>query len=90
MKEVLNRKYIDTTNDTISFLNGLSEDDLKTMGIKDRISVITWGRKIVGKNQCPDTVQAKIDIMEHQVKMFIELFTPLFKTGLPCFSRRKW
>ena len=50
VKEDLNKKPIDTTNNTINFLNDLSEDDLKIMGIKDRISVITWGRKVVGKH----------------------------------------
>ena len=30
-------------------------------------------------------MQAKIDIMQHRVKMFIGLFTPLFKMGLPSF-----
>ena len=60
------------------------------MGIKDRIAVITWARKVVGKHQHLDIVQAKIDIMQHQVKMFIELFTPLFKMGLLFFMGRKW
>ena len=85
VKEDLNEKPIDTANNKVSFMNGLSEYDLKTIGIKDRILVITWARKFVGKHQHLDTVQDKIDIMQHQVKMFIELFTPLFKMGLPLF-----
>ena len=72
-------------NNTVSFLNGLSDDDLKTMNIKDIISVITRGRKVAGKHQHLDIVQAKIDIMQHQVKMFIDLFTLVFKMGLPLF-----
>ena len=70
-------------------MNGLTEDELKTTNIKDTISVITWERKIVRKHQHPDTVQAKIDIMSHQVKMFIQLFTPLFKKGLHFFWEEK-
>ena len=81
VKEVLNNKLIDTSNNIVSFLNGLLDDDLKTMGIKERISVITWAIKVVGKYQHLDSVQAKIDIMQHQVKMFIDLFTPMFKMG---------
>ena len=50
VKEALNKKPIDTTNNTINFLNDLSEDDLKIMGIKEKISVITWARKVVGKH----------------------------------------
>ena len=41
VKEVLNKKPIDTKNNTISFLNGLTEGDLNTSNIKYRISVIT-------------------------------------------------
>ena len=36
-----------------------------------------------------ETVQAKIDIMHHQIKEFIELFNPLFKRGLPLFWEEK-
>ena len=63
MKETLNKKPIETTNNRVNFLNGLSEDDQKTMAIEYRILVITWARKEVGKHQHLDTVQAKIDIM---------------------------
>ena len=50
-----------------------------------RVSVITWERKVAGKYQHLDIVQAKVDIMQHQVKLFIESFTPLFRMGLPSF-----
>ena len=45
--------------------------------------MITWARKVVGKNQHLDIIQAKIEIMQHHVKMFIGIFTPFFKLGLP-------
>ena len=41
MKETLNRKPIDTTKNTINFLNTLSEEELRTIGIKDIITDIT-------------------------------------------------
>ena len=41
LKEALNKNHVDTTNNTIIFLNNLSEEDLRTMGIKDKIIVIT-------------------------------------------------
>ena len=56
VKEVLNKKPIDTANNTIGFFNGLTENDLKIANIKDRISVITWARKVVRKHQHLDTV----------------------------------
>ena len=85
VKEFLNKNPIDTTNNTVSFLNGLIEDDLKAAGIRYRISVITWARKVFGKHQHLALIQENIDIMHHQVKLFIDLFTPLFKKGIPLF-----
>ena len=62
---------------------------MKEAWIKDIISVITWDRKVVGKHQYLENVQEKIDIMHHQVKLFIDLFMPLFKKGLPFLQEEK-
>ena len=50
VKEALNKNPMDTTKNTINFLNTLSEEYLRTMGIKDKITVIAWARKVVGKH----------------------------------------
>ena len=55
------------------------------MGIKDRIIVITWANKIVGKNHHIESVEAKEDQMLHQVKYFKGMFIELFQKGLPPF-----
>ena len=49
MKEVLNKNTIDTTNNTISFLNNLLEDDLNTTGIKGQDLSHHMGKKGCGK-----------------------------------------
>ena len=85
VKEALNMKPIDTTKNTINFLNTLSEEELRTIGIKDKTRVITWARKVVGKHQLIEIVQAKIDIMLHQIKTFKASFVPLFQKGMPSF-----
>ena len=85
VKEALNRKPIDTTRSTINFLNTLSKEELRTMGIKDRIAVITYSRKFVGKNQHIETIQENIDIMMHYVRNFKGSFISLFQK---CFPRR--
>ena len=36
-----------------------------------------------------DTVQAKIDIMTHQLNLFRDMFDPLFKKGIPFFWEEK-
>ena len=84
-REKLNKKPVDYANNAINFLNGLSEDDLKKENNKDRISIMTWARKVVNKYHHLDIVQNKVDIMVHQVNIFIDMFDPLFKKGLPFF-----
>ena len=81
-REKLNKNPVGYVNNAINFLNGLSEDDLKKEKIKDRISIMTWARKVVNKYHHLDTVQAKVDIMTHQVKLFIDMFDPLFMKGI--------
>ena len=88
-KEKLNKNPVDYANNSIKFLNGLSEDDLKNENIKDIIPIMTRDRKVVNKYHHLDTVQAKVDIMAHQVKLFIDMFDPLFKKGLPFFQEEK-
>ena len=59
VKETLDRKPADTDQNTINFLNTMSEEELKTMGIKDMIAIITWTRKIIGKHHHIESVQGK-------------------------------
>ena len=84
-RERLNKKPINYANNSINILNGLIEDDLKNENIKDIISIITWARKVVNNYHHLDTIQDKIDIMAHQLKLFRDMFDPLFKKGLPFF-----
>ena len=37
VKEALNKMLVDTTKNKINYLNTLSQEDLRTMGIKDRL-----------------------------------------------------
>jgi len=89
VKQVLNKKPIDTTNNAIKFLNNLTEEEIKKENIQDRFLVVTWARKVVNKCHHLETVQAKIDDMHYQIKEFIELFNPLFRRGVPSPGKRK-
>ena len=88
-KEKLNKNPIDYANNAINFLNGLKEDELNTSNNKDRISIITQARKVANKYRHLDTVQAEIDIMAHQLKIFRDMFDPLFKKGIALFCEDK-
>ena len=85
VKQVLNKKPMDTTNNAISFLNNLTEEEIKKANIQDKVLVITLARRVVNKYHHLETVQEKIDIMHNQIKEFSQLFNPLFKRGLPLF-----
>ena len=50
MNEALNIKPIDIIINTTNFLNTLSKEELREMGIKYRIAVITWVGKVVWKH----------------------------------------
>ena len=50
IKERLNKRPIDYAKNTIDFLNGLTKEELKNTNIKDKISIITWARKLVNKH----------------------------------------
>ena len=84
-RERLNKKPINYDNNSINILKGLTEDELKTANIKDRISIITWARKVVIKYQHLDIVRDKANLMIHPLNLFRDMFDPLFKKGLPLF-----
>ena len=81
----MNRKPTNRARKTINFLNTLFEEELRTMSIKYRITIITWVRNIIGKHHHIESVQAKPGLMSHQVNYFKVLFVELFQKGLPPF-----
>ena len=85
MNETLDKITIETNQNTINFLNNLSEVELKIMGIKDIITIITWERKVIANHHHVESVQEKEDQMLQQVKYFKGLFIELFQKGLPSF-----
>ena len=89
VREKLNKKPIDYANNANKFLNGLKEDDLENEIIKEKISIMVWAKNVVNKYHHLDTIHEKIDIMGHQLKLFRDMFDPLFKKGLPFFWEEK-
>ena len=63
----------------------MTKEDIRKAGIRDRIFVITWAMKVVIQYHNLVTVKAKFGIMAHEIKVFIEMFDPLVKMGLPFF-----
>ena len=65
------------------------EEENKKAGITNKIYVITWARKVVNQYHHLENVEANIGIMAHEIEVFIEMFNPLVKMGLPLFWKEK-
>ena len=81
----LHKRPVEVAQNAINFLRTLSEDQTSRCGIQNRVVVISGARKVVGKHRMLDTVQDKIDIIDHKVKEVIDLFKPLVSKGIPFF-----
>ena len=55
-REKLNKKLVDCPKNAIDFINSLSEDDLRKANVQDRISIMTWDRKVINKYHHLDRV----------------------------------
>ena len=67
----------------------MTEEEIRKAGIRDKIYVITWSKKVVNQYHHLETVEANIGIMAHEIKVFIKIFDSLVKMGLPFFCREK-
>ena len=47
VRERLNKNLVNYAINAIDFLNGLTEEEIRTTNIKNMISIITWARKVV-------------------------------------------
>ena len=89
VKQVLNKNTMDRANNSISFLNNLTEEEIKKENIQDRGLVITWVRKVVNKHRHLKMVEAKWNFMHSYVKEFVLLFTLHYsKGGFPSSGKR--
>ena len=67
----------------------MTEEEIRKAGIRDKILVITQATKVVNQYHHLETIEAKIGIMAHEIKVFIKMFHPLVKMGLPFFWKEK-
>ena len=85
VKGEFHKRPMEVAQNAINFLSTLSKDQTSRCGIQNRVAFISGSRKVVGKHRMLDTIQAKIDIIDHKVKEVIELFKPLVRRGIPFF-----
>ena len=80
---------MEVAQNAINFLSTLSEDQVRRFDIRDKVVIISWARKVIGKYRMLDTVQDKVDIVSHKIKEVINLFTPLLSKRIPFFCEEK-
>ena len=85
----LNKRPLDTAEVAISFLNVLTEEDIKRGNFQDIIPVITWARRVVHKHPHLKVVEEKWNFMCKQADDFVALFNPLVQRGIPLFWEEK-
>ena len=78
-----------TAKNAIAFLSSLSNDFSNRYSIQKRVVVVSGARKVIAKHRILETVQDKIDVIEHKVKEVIRLFKPLVDRGIPFLWEEK-
>ena len=88
-KQELHKKTIQVAQNVVNFFSTLCEDRIKRMGIEDKVVVVSWARRVIGKYRMMETMQAKIDIINHRVEEVISFFISLVNKGIPFFWEEK-
>ena len=84
MAEV-NKKPLETGENTITFLSSLLDEATNRYGLQNRVVVVSEARKVIAKHRMMETVQAKIEVTEHKVREVVKLFIPLMSREFPFF-----
>ena len=86
--EMWNIPVATAKNSTI-FLSSLSDNLANWYGIQNMVVVFSEDRKVIAKHRMLETVQAKIEVIEHKVREVISLFKLLVDRGIPFFWEEK-
>ena len=71
VKQALHKKPRQVAQNVVNFFSTLCEDRIKRMGIEDKVVVVSWARRVIGKHRMLETMQDKIDIINHRVEEVI-------------------
>jgi len=85
LNETMIKRTPDIAQNVISLLNTVTNDQLQTLGVKDKIAVMMWARKVVCKHNYANNVKSKAEEMRNAVHQVKSLFQPLFNIGLLAF-----
>ena len=80
---------METTKNSIVFLSSLSDNLANRYDMQNRVAIVSRDRKVIAKHKMLETVQAKIEVIEHKVKEVIMLFKLMVGKGIHFFKEEE-
>lgn len=85
LNETMAKRTPYIAQNAIILLNTTTNEQLHTLGVKYRITVMMWARRVICKHYFANNVKTKANKMRNAVHQMKNFFQPLFKIGLPTF-----
>ena len=62
----VNKRPLAIAENAIDFLSSMSDRSASRYGVQNRITIVSGARKIVARHRMLETVQDKIEVIEHK------------------------
>ena len=85
MNETTAKRTPDVAHKVIVLLNTTTNEQLQALGVKYRIIIIMWARKVIYKHTYMNNVKAKAEVTRNYVQKVKNIFQPLFQISIPTF-----
>lgn len=85
LNDTMVKRIPDIAQNAINLLKIVTNEQLHTLQVKDRITVIMWAKRVICKHNFANSVKAKAEEMRNVVHQMKNIFQPLFKINLPTF-----
>ena len=73
------------SHNSIVFFIHLSNQELATLNVHDRMTIIIRAKQFIGKNRLMDNVKTMVEEMKVEIEDFYKKFKFLFDKGIPLF-----
>lgn len=83
--EIMQRRPTTKEKKSIVFLIHLSNQELETLNVHDKMGIIIRARQFIKKHRLMENVKTREEEMKKEVQDFYKKFKPLFVKGLPSF-----
>lgn len=83
--EIMQRKPVAKAKNSAVFLSHLSNQELETLNVHDRMGIIIRARQFIEKHRLMENVKTRAKEMKEEVQDFYKQFKPLVDKGLPTF-----